>query len=149
MPDWKIPHPETADMHLSKAEQRALYEDGVRDIRLQKSFRLVDKTEKRRVRDRHWLAVCKFVDQRDKFTCRCCGRRVRKCVDVTPERLERHHIVPKSRGGFSHTSNVAATCLWCHKLIHLRQLGVVGDANDLLVFYDHEKGITWESPVPS
>lgn len=46
--------------------------------------------------------------ERDDFTCRYCGRRAPSVV------LEIDHVVPRSRGGTNHESNLVSACEDCN-----------------------------------
>jgi len=94
-----------------------------------------------------WRAVCREVDERDRFHCRACQRRLTRTLAAIPARLERHHVVPVSRGGQDTTANVCQLCLECHTRRHVsRELEIRGVANGVLTFT--RAGRTWTSEPP-
>jgi hypothetical protein len=104
--------------------------------------RLDEKREKARADARTWLDVCRAVNQRDGFTCRCCGRKCVQTLTVQENRLEHHHVLPKSMGGKDTTANVAILCLACHDVRHVkRTLHISGNADAVLTF--EQNGMTW------
>lgn len=46
---------------------------------------------------------------RDKFTCQYCGRKAPEVL------LEVDHIIPKSKGGTKHPSNLITSCFDCNR----------------------------------
>ena len=75
-------------------------------------------------------ACYKAVDQRDGGRCRVCRTRGNPHATTLLERLHRHHMVYRSRGGEHVTSNVVSLCSGCHEAIHvLMTLRVEGDAD--------------------
>jgi len=92
--------------------------------------RLDAKRAKARAEARTWLDVCRAVNVRDNYTCRSCGRRCVQTLTVQDDRLEHHHVIPKSKGGPDTTANVCILCLQCHDERHVkRTLHISGDAN--------------------
>ena len=61
----------------------------------------------RRPDNPEWQALRTYVFRRDDFTCQYCG--------VRGGALECDHIVPFSRGGPSHPSNLATACMPCNR----------------------------------
>lgn len=105
--------------------------------------RLNEKASKAKADDKHWREVCRVVDVRDGRYCRCCQRKVVKVLAAQPDRLEHHHVVPRSLGGEDTPANVAVVCLECHQRRHVtRELSITGNANGLLTF--ERKGLTWQ-----
>jgi len=97
--------------------------------------RLQDRVAQQREAMRAWLECCRVVDARDKWLCRCCGRKTRKTLTVCPERLEHHHLVPRSRARhrIADPSNVITLCLSCHQRVTRHEISIVGEnANGLL-----------------
>jgi hypothetical protein len=73
------------------------------------------------------------VDARDGRQCRCCGRR---------DKLHRHHIVFRSKGGNDTTENLVTICEFCHAMLHARQLWIFGkNADARLTFEIHEAAV--------
>jgi 5-methylcytosine-specific restriction protein A len=79
------------------------------------------------VRGLIWIRMRQAVVRRDDFTCQDCGVRFgrarRRVYDVTArrgrggyawERLEVHHIIPRSKGGSEHPGNLKTLCPSCH-----------------------------------
>jgi len=75
-----------------------------------------------------WLRVKEAVLRRDRFTCQDCGvafgHSRRKVYDPHLrhgkgghrwERLEVHHIIPRSKGGSDHPGNLKTLCPDCHR----------------------------------
>jgi 5-methylcytosine-specific restriction endonuclease McrA len=64
------------------------------------------------------------VDARDGYRCRVCRQ-------FRGREIQRHHIVPRSRGGPTTTSNVISLCAECHLVgVHGKRLLIEGDADD-------------------
>jgi 5-methylcytosine-specific restriction endonuclease McrA len=91
----------------------------LRDIRLLKKPRLIDKETARKEAERKWLSVCREVDARDKYRCLCCERKVKRTLTARADRIERHHVIPKSLSGASEPWNVITLCLECHFKRHV------------------------------
>lgn len=92
--------------------------------------------------DRNWLAVCRAVELRDGFRCRCCKGRVVKTIRLQGDRLEHHHVIPLSLGGPDTVENVAITCKNCHDDRHVsRVLHIKGNAEKRLTF--EKDGDVW------
>jgi len=97
--------------------------------------RLQDRVQQRREAMRAWLECCRVVDARDKWICRCCGRKVRKTLTVCSERLEHHHlhgrrVAPERRYD---PRAVITVCLECHGRLTRHEIAIVGeDATGLL-----------------
>jgi len=77
---------------------------------------LVAREARDRAIDQAWEACKRRVDARDGYSCRVCGRRVVKTLTLCAERLERHHLVPRSIAGplWADPRNVLVTCTACH-----------------------------------
>ena len=91
--------------------------------------RLDEATEAERAADRLWRDLCRYIDTRDSMRCRCCRRRVVKTLKKQADRLERHHVIPKSVGGPETRENLALLCNECHELRHVkRTLHISGSA---------------------
>lgn len=69
------------------------------------------------------------VDTRDEGRCRVCLRRGNPEATTLLDRLHRHHMVYRSRGGEHLPENVLSVCKACHDAIHVTAtLRVSGDA---------------------
>ena len=78
--------------------------------------------------------VYRLVDQRDKGRCRLTGRRGDPYSVDPLDRLHHHHIVERSRGGETSTSNIVSVHRTVHDLIHESRVHVVGDADEQLTW---------------
>lgn len=79
------------------------------------------------------LKAYKAAELRDGLVCRICGRKVRKAVTLSVDRLEHHHI--NGRGTLAHETaeNVCVSCKGCHDERHVkRTLHISGNANGKL-----------------
>jgi hypothetical protein len=75
-------------------------------------------------------ACYRLVDARDGGQCRVCKKRASPTATTLLERMHRHHMVYRSRGGTHEPENVLSVCSGCHDAIHVRlDLRVEGDAN--------------------
>ena len=103
---------------------------------------LVSRTAKQQDEEKAWKAVCRCVDERDRFKCRACGRRVQRTLKACRERAEHHHIVPRSIAPTLRfdSRNVLLVCLECHGKLTRHELTIYGavahvfveDGNDCL-----------------
>ena len=59
--------------------------------------------------------LCWCVHQRDKWKCRCCGKR---------ENLHAHHILYRSQGGLDETRNLITLCFTCHDKVHTHKIRI-------------------------
>jgi len=59
-----------------------------------------------------WVALRKFVFDRDDYTCLYCGKPNRK--------LHCDHIIPISKGGTNHPDNLVTACRTCNLVKHAR-----------------------------
>ncbi len=90
------------------------------------------KRERQSIKRQVERAVYKFVDERDKRSCRVCGRRgVVDGVGILA-RLHHHHLKFRSAGGMDTSENVILCCSQCHADIHAHRVTVEGDANGTL-----------------
>jgi 5-methylcytosine-specific restriction endonuclease McrA len=109
---------------------------------LLKTTRLSDRVAKRKKEEANWRQVCRLIEIRDGFFCRPCGRKVTKTLTVQPDRLEHHHVKPRSLGGKDEVSNVCIICLSCHTDRHVtRTLSIIGNADATLTF--ERDGLEW------
>jgi hypothetical protein len=78
--------------------------------------RLVTRVERDRDIDRAWQALCRYVDERDRYRCRVCRRRLVKTLTLCVERLERHHLETRAlRPSLTlDPRNVICVCAACH-----------------------------------
>ncbi len=68
--------------------------------------------------------VYQAVDARD-------GHRCRVCLQYRAFDIQRHHIVARSLGGKTTTSNVISLCAECHLVgVHLKKIVLSGNADD-------------------
>ncbi len=68
--------------------------------------------------------VYQAVDARDKHRCRVC-------LQYRASDIQRHHIVARSLGGKTTTSNVISLCAECHLIgVHLKKIVISGNANE-------------------
>lgn len=84
-------------------------------------------------------AVHDLVDDRDRRTCRCCGRRGDPDAIDALGRIHRAHIRDASVGGALAPYNLVSLCWLCHALEHAKQLWFIGtdasaDADPPLTF---------------
>lgn len=92
--------------------------------------------------DRNWRDVCRKVERRDGHLCRCCRCALTKTIRLQGDRMEHHHVIPKSRGGADTIENVAVICKNCHDERHVtRVLHITGNAEYELEF--EKGGKTW------
>lgn len=105
-----------------------------------------DRADKRKATRTHKDAVYADVDKRDGMVCRCCGRRLVRTLELKPNRLERHHVIPLSQMGETETWNMVVLSQKCHEKVTRHQMTVVGNADEALVFT--ADGKTWRSPNP-
>jgi hypothetical protein len=82
---------------------------------------IFDKRDEAREKLANLRRVHLAVDVRDGRQCRCCGRH---------EKLHKHHITFRSKGGGDTTENLVTLCGYCHALIHARQLWILGKNAD-------------------
>jgi 5-methylcytosine-specific restriction endonuclease McrA len=114
----------------------------LRDIRLLKKPRLIDKETARKEAERKWLSVCREVDARDKYRCLCCERKVKRTLSVRADRIERHHVIPKSLSGPSEPWNVITLCLACHSARHVTGVLSIGHSMDGRIIFQAD-GEPW------
>lgn len=69
------------------------------------------------------------VDRRDRFRCRVTGVLLTLGGSLT-NGVQRHHLIPRGRGGYHDTANVITVSRRCHDLIHVAgTLRLSGDAD--------------------
>lgn len=104
--------------------------------------RLDEQRDADREEGRAWRELCRFVNERDGYRCRCCQRHVVFSLKRQDARAEHHHVIPLSLGGPDTQQNVALICLKCHEDRHVkRTLHITGNANKKLTF--EQDGKTW------
>lgn len=92
--------------------------------------RLQEKLARRSEEQAEIRACYKAVDERDKRRCRVCGKKGSPTATGLLERIHRHHMVYRSRGGQHEPDSVVSVCSQCHDEIHVRgTLRLEGDAN--------------------
>jgi 5-methylcytosine-specific restriction endonuclease McrA len=93
-----------------------------------------DRDERKREKKAQLLEVCKTVDRRDQGRCRVCAKRC-EIGSTFADRVERHHVIPRSLGGRDETGNLASLCVDCHEERHkkgtLRLSGNADERNEL------------------
>lgn len=76
-------------------------------------------------------AAWRIVDARDGWRCRICNRSAVPGAVARKDRGERHHIIPRSRGGPHESWNLILVCKKDHDAIHkLGILDVSGNADE-------------------
>jgi hypothetical protein len=94
------------------------------------SARVIEKQRKRTEEASQLRACYKAVDERDAGRCRVCGKRGSPTAVGLLDRLQRHHMVYRSKGGEHRSENVLSVCAACHAAIHVDgSLRVIGDAD--------------------
>lgn len=86
-----------------------------------------------------WRKLCAYVNTREDFCCRCCGRRVNPHALSMLQKGHHHHIVYRSAGGPDTKENVCLVCADCHDAEHVKKtLRIEGDAEKALAI--HKRG---------
>ena len=89
-----------------------------------------ERAERKTAKKANWLKVCQAVDLRDGGRCRVCAKRV-ELGSTFHDRVERHHIIPRSLGGQDTTENIASLCVGCHDDRHKKgTLRISGNADE-------------------
>lgn len=88
-------------------------------------------------------AVFKQVDARDHRRCRVCGKASDPEAIGILERGHRHHIVYRSAGGSTESSNLVTLCAQHHSEEHQHRLRIDGSADEGLTFWKREDGGEW------
>ena len=79
--------------------------------------RLLSREEKEAEKRAHWRRVKFQVMRRDRFICRCCGKRATTNGDP-------HHILYRSHGGKDEPENLVWLCRRCHDAVHAKLITV-------------------------
>lgn len=79
----------------------------------------VTKAKKKVAKEANWRSVCRQVDTRDGYRCRCCGRPGNPDGLIALDRLHRHHLMFRSAGGRDVASNLLLLCPICHSKVHV------------------------------
>lgn len=108
--------------------------------------RAADKVKDKAEKAKRLRAVQAFVDKRDKWQCRACGRRVSIGGGLMEHRAHRHHIAFRSKGGHDTTANIVLLCGIHHHEIHAYRMTVTGEADGRLTF--SVEGRKWFSDPP-
>jgi 5-methylcytosine-specific restriction endonuclease McrA len=88
--------------------------------------RAAEKQQRDRDTEREWQKVRKAVLARDLYRCRCCG---------SADKVEVHHLKPRSLGREDSTANTLVLCAVHHAERHAYRLFIDGrDANGRLKF---------------
>jgi hypothetical protein len=93
------------------------------------------KLEKKAADEKAWRECCAVVDARDKGRCRYCGKRGKPESTSLLDRIHRHHLEKRSKGGEHLPGNVVSVCAACHELAERHRLDIRGDANGPLDFF--------------
>lgn len=81
-----------------------------------------DQAKQRRTDiEARWRIVCRQVDTRDNRRCRCCGRQGNPDGIDALDKLHRHHLAFRSKGGQDVASNVLLLCPTCHDAVHVKR----------------------------
>jgi 5-methylcytosine-specific restriction endonuclease McrA len=89
-----------------------------------------ERDERKAAKKANLLEVCRAVDRRDQGRCRVCGKRC-EIGSTFANRVERHHVIPRSLGGKDETGNLASLCVECHDDRHKRgTLRISGNADE-------------------
>jgi 5-methylcytosine-specific restriction endonuclease McrA len=89
--------------------------------------RAAEKKVRRRAVEKEWQSVRSQVLRRDRWKCRHCK---------SAERIEVHHLKPRSLGREDSTRNCLTLCAICHAERHAYRLFIRGD--------DANKGVRFE-----
>jgi len=84
-----------------------------------------------------WFHCCRAVEARDRYICRVCLRHVRRTLTLCADRMEHHHLVPRSLAPHlvASPSNVLTCCAECHGKLTRHELTAQGlDANQPVSF---------------
>lgn len=80
--------------------------------------RLPQKTAERKADQDALATFRRHVFARDKGRCRCCGRVVRKTLELAADRAEVHHLAGRADHAVRYDRrNGILTCLACHQQI--------------------------------
>jgi 5-methylcytosine-specific restriction endonuclease McrA len=87
--------------------------------------------QQRRTQEALEIRMCyRAVDERDGGRCRVCKKRGHPQATTLLDRLHRHHLIYRSRGGTHEPENVVTVCASCHDAMHVDgTLRLEGDAN--------------------
>lgn len=103
--------------------------------------RVLEKAAKRKAIEQQRRAAYRLVDERDGLKCRCCKRQCHRFMGLSWNRLEHHHLLPRSLGGKDDTGNLVSLCFWCHYLVTMHALEIKGNADEHLMF--ERNGSVW------
>lgn len=96
------------------------------------------KLTKRSIAKATEVKVNRAVSHRDKFTCRCCGRRADPNAVGLLNRGHHHHVKFRSAGGKTTRQNICLLCAECHDRVHHRsgdeKVYISGNADATLTF---------------
>lgn len=79
------------------------------------------KAEKRTAKEANWRIVCRQVDKRDGYKCRCCGAHGNPEGLDALDKLHRHHLTFRSKGGQDVAANLLLLCSRCHDRVHVKR----------------------------
>ena len=95
--------------------------------------RVVERAEKRRLRQRMQRDVYWLVTARDGRKCRACAASADPAALDSLKRGHHHHVRFRSRGGDNSTVNLVLLCALCHSAVHVtRELTITGNADSTL-----------------
>ena len=104
--------------------------------------RAAEKRIAKQARAANMRDVYRQVEQRDRYCCRACGKKLTRGGGLLTG-IHHHHIVLKSAGGQDTTWNLACVCSDCHSERHAYRLLIQGDADRKLRF--ERNGVVWFS----
>jgi 5-methylcytosine-specific restriction endonuclease McrA len=79
------------------------------------------KVKRKADAEANWRTVCKQVDTRDHYRCRCCGAQGNPDGIDPLDKLHRHHLTFRSKGGQDVASNLCLLCPRCHDAVHVKR----------------------------
>lgn len=85
--------------------------------------------------EKHERDVYAAVDLRDKRCCRVCGVKADPTAVGVLQKAHHHHLVYRSAGGPTETSNIALLCAKCHNAEHKHQIVIEGNADEGLTLW--------------
>src|SRR5438552_14198328 len=99
--------------------------------------RITERMAEQRAAAALWVACCREVDARDRYHCRCCLRRVRRTLSLCADRMEHHHLTPRSIApSLTHDPrNVILVCLTDHQRLTRHEIVPCQSADH---FFTHE-----------
>lgn len=108
--------------HALKAEQARILADALSELPIERFPDVEFNLTEPRDRDIRWLAV-QFIAERDGWNCYLCGDPLDRSSAIV------EHIIPVSRSGPNHPSNVALSCVRCNEVKAHRYVSLNADRN--------------------